>query len=62
MTDEALKSGSSGLSNIVQKPHFCDTPKIFQETKSNVFETHIDEKLLWYLLAPVLQTAVLPHK
>ena len=39
------KSGNSGLSNIAQKPHFCDTPNIFQETESHVFETHIDEKL-----------------
>ena len=35
----------SGLSNIAQKPRFCDTPKSFQKTQSHVFETHIDDKL-----------------
>ena len=52
MTAKAKKkSVNSGLSNIAQNPHFCDTPKLFQETKSDVFKTHID-KSKNYLLAP----------
>ena len=45
MTDKAVKVRKFWFVKHSSKATFCDTPKIFQETKSHVFETDIDEKL-----------------